>query len=376
MNIGLVRRGYSATGGAEAYLKRFAEGAAALGHECVLFTTGDWPKEEWPHRRQQIRHGESPLEFALQLVNTDPPRHCDILFSLERVLGCDCYRAGDGVHAAWLERRKRHESRLKGWWRNRNDKHHELLKLEETMFRAEAAGCVIANSRLVKEEIIASYGYPTERIHVIHNGVPPALGEEEAAVARREVRAELGLGEGDYVLLFAGSGWDRKGLRYAIDAVNEMASARPTLLVAGSGRPRSMPASTRTRYLGPVQGMERYLAAADVFVLPTLYDPFSNACLEATVAGLPVITTQANGFAEVMEVGLDGDALAEPGDTLSLVRAYERWGDPERRAGVRARLRAKADQFTMEANVRETVEVLVAAHAAKQAREPAPIVQA
>lgn len=371
MNIGLVRRGYSATGGAEAYLKRFAAGAAALGHECVLFTTGDWPKSEWPHRLHKIKHGRSPLEFALQLVNSDPPKHCDVLFSLERVLSCDCYRAGDGVHAAWLQRRKRYENPLKTWWRNRNDKHHELLKLEETMFRAEAAGSVIANSQLVKQEIIASYGYPAERIHVIHNGVPPALPEEEAAAARQEVRAELGLTEEDYVLLFAGSGWDRKGLRYAVEAVNEMASGRPTLLVAGSGRQRSMPASTRTRYLGPVKGMARYLAAADVFVLPTLYDPFSNACLEATVAGLPVITTKANGFAEVMEAGLDGDALAEPADILSLTRAYERWGDPERRAGVRARLRAKAGQFTMEGNVRKTVEVLLAQHLAKKAATPA-----
>jgi UDP-glucose:(heptosyl)LPS alpha-1,3-glucosyltransferase len=134
-----------------------------------------------------------------------------------------------------------------------------------------------------------------------------------------------------------------------------------------------MPASTHTRYLGPVQDMDRYLAAADVFVLPTLYDPFSNACLEAMVAGLPVITTQANGFAEVMEAGLDGDALADPSDILSLTRAYQRWGDPERRAGVRARLRAKADQFTMEANVRKTVEVLVAQHLAKPHAATAPI---
>lgn len=230
------------------------------------------------------------------------------------------------------------------------------------MFRAEAAGTVIANSQLVKDEIVASYGYPAERIHVIHNGVPMGMPEDEAAVARREVRAELGLGEEEYVLLFAGSGWERKGLRYAIEAVNEISSDRPTLLVAGSGKQRGMPASTRTRYLGPVQGLSRYLAAADVFVLPTLYDPFSNACLEAMVAGLPVITTQANGFAEVMEAGVDGDALADPTDTLALTRAYERWGDPERRAGVRRRLRAKADQFTMDENVRRTVEVLVGQH--------------
>ena len=47
MKIGLVRRGYSRTGGAEAYLRRFAEGAAAAGHTPVLFSE-QWPREEWP----------------------------------------------------------------------------------------------------------------------------------------------------------------------------------------------------------------------------------------------------------------------------------------------------------------------------------------
>ena len=42
-------------------------------------------------------------------------------------------------------------------------------------------------------------------------------------------------------------------------------------------------------------------AAADIFILPTLYDPFSNASLEALAAGLPVITTRGNGFSEVIE---------------------------------------------------------------------------
>lgn len=358
MKIGLVRRGYSPTGGAEAYLKRFAQAASALGHECMLFATKDWPKGEWPYTFKKIKHGRSPLEFSLELTTADPKRDCDVLFSLERVLSCDCYRAGDGVHAAWLQRRSKYESGWRTWWRNRRDKHHELLKLEETMFKGESARTVIANSRMVKDEIVKHFGYPADQIHVIYNGVPSALSLDEAAKARAEVRQELGLGEHDYVLLFAGSGWDRKGLRYAVEAVNQAAVARPTLLVAGSGKPRKMPKSQRTRYLGPVRGLGRYLAAADAFILPTLYEPFSNACLEAMAAGLPVITTEANGFAEVIERSVEGEIVAEPSDVLWLARAIEQWGAPERRAAVRDRLREKGTQFSMEKNVRETLAIL------------------
>lgn len=359
MKLGLVRRGFSGTGGAEAYLKRFADGVAAAGHECVLFTTSDWPAGEWPWEIERVRHGDSPLEFALEIVEKRPEQRCDFLFSLERVLRCDCYRAGDGVHAAWMERRAPYEARWRAWLRSRSGKHYELLRLEETMFRGEAAGGVIANSQMVKEEIIAHFGYPAERIHVVYNGVPAPLSPEESAKARAEVRAELGLGEEQFVALFAGSGWERKGLQFAVEAMNEIAGSQSAcLLVAGSGRAKRMPRSGCTRYLGPVPGLARFLAAADVFLLPTLYDPFSNACLEALAAGLPVITTKANGFAEIIQNGADGEVVAEPADVLGLARAVERWMPRDRREGARERLRGLGARFSVEENVRQTLGVI------------------
>ncbi len=301
----------------------------------------------------------------MELASMQLAGACDFVFSLERMLECDCYRAGDGVHAAWLRRRSEFEPALKTWWRNRRDKHHEILRLEETMFRGESARAVIANSRMVKEEIIEEYGYPRDRIHVVHNGVPAALSEEDSAKAREEVRKELGLDRRDYVLLFAGGGWERKGLRYAIEAVNEAAVAGPTLLVAGQGSRWRMPSSSRVCYLGPTPNLSRLLAAADVFILPSLYDPFSNACLEAMAAGLPVITTSANGFAEIIEKPAEGEAISDPRDVLALARAIEEWASPERRAEVRGHLREKGVRYSMEENLRATIEII------EQVRGPA-----
>ena len=61
--------------------------------------------------------------------------------------------------------------------------------------------------------------------------------------------------------------------------------------------------SEKMRLLGPVADMQSLFAAADMFILPTVYDPFSNACLEALSYGLPVITTLTNGFSEIVESG-------------------------------------------------------------------------
>ena len=349
MKIGLVRRGYSATGGAEAYLCRFTAAAVAAGHSCVLFAS-EWPESAWAMERVQIA-GKSPREFADALVAAKPRERCDFLYSLERVWQCDAYRAGDGVHASWLARRARFEPAWKPFFRRFSAKHRDLLEIERALFSPGGAGVVIANSEWIKREIGEHFGFPPERTHVVYNGVPAFTPPPNA-------RAELGIGADDYVLLFAGSGWERKGLRFAIDAVNAAAKSRPLLLVAGRGRPEKMPRSSRVRYLGPVSDMARVLAAADVFLLTTLYEPFSNACLEALAAGLPVLTTEHNGFAEILERGIEGEVYADPTDAALLGKGIDRWADAARRAAVRPRLLEKAARFSIEANVRSTLAIL------------------
>lgn len=354
MKLALVRRGYSPTGGAEAYLKRFARALADAGHEPVLYTSAEWPAEEWPFELHRLREGGSPLAFARELESLAPRKSCDLVFSLERLLACDCFRAGDGVHAAWLARRARYEPFWKPLFRRFQAKHREIVALERAMLRDRGARAVIVNSRLVAGEINAHYGYPSERLHLVYNGVPAPMPLEIQARLRGEVRRELGLAENAYTVLFAGSGWDRKGLADAIHAANRAAS-HPTLLVAGSGSRRRMPASERTRYLGPVPGLARILAAADAFILPTRYDPFSNACLEALAAGVPVITTNANGVAEILTPET-GSAVPDPVGIDALAQAIDLWSDPQRRDPTR--IRAHAAPFTVERNLAETLRVL------------------
>ena len=104
--------------------------------------------------------------------------------------------------------------------------------------------------------------------------------------------------------------------------------------------------------------MRALLAAADVFILPTLYDPFSNACLEALAAGLPVVTTADNGFAEILTPGADGEVVPHAADVDALAAALRAWADPTRRAAARETIRAKAARFTIEENLARTLAVL------------------
>src|ERR1700760_3056417 len=104
-----ARRGYSSSGGAETYLKRLGQGVAQQGYRTTLFTTDDWPTNDRSFG-QVVRLGaKSPLGFAHELEKLRENARDEVLISLERVCRCDIYRAGDGVHQAWLNRREKYE---------------------------------------------------------------------------------------------------------------------------------------------------------------------------------------------------------------------------------------------------------------------------
>ncbi|MBV9490277.1 MAG: glycosyltransferase family 4 protein, partial [Verrucomicrobia bacterium] len=271
MKIGLVRRGFSQTGGAEAYLKRLGHALADAGHQVTLYSTHEWPPTAWPYGRVVAVSGPTPAAFARNLEAV--PASDEVLFSLERVLHCDCYRAGDGVHARWLERRRAHEPFWRHALRFVNRKHDEIRRLEEVLFGERKARAVIANAVLVKQEIVETFNYPADRITVIHNGVPDTHFRRHPGT-RKERRSRWNISENEIAVLFVGSGWFRKGLHYAIRAMDGIKDRRVRLLVAGQGKkPWRFPASVR--FLGPVADMHSLYGAADQFVLPTIYDPFS-----------------------------------------------------------------------------------------------------
>jgi UDP-glucose:(heptosyl)LPS alpha-1,3-glucosyltransferase len=364
LRIVFIRRGYSPTGGAEAYLKRLARGVVEAGHDVQLIATNDWPEGEWPFGSVTYLRSKSPVEFASELEQIRAQFRSDLLFSLERVWSCDVYRAGDGVHRAWLERRRKFELPLKRFVRSLNSKHQDLLRLEQSLFRDGNTQRVIAGSQMVKHEIVDLYGYPADKIDVVRNGVPLEKFRFDPEF-REKAREELKLRPDQTALLFAGSGWERKGLLFAIQAAALCKDPKMRLLVAGRGN-ATLYRRRRVRFwreepvqfLGEVANVPRVYAAADIFILPTIYDPFSNACLEALACGLPVITTGSNGFSEIIESGVHGSIVDHAGDLLGLRDAIRLWSDPSRRAVARSANTQLAAQFDSSQNTNETLAIL------------------
>jgi len=363
LSIALVRRGYSRSGGAENYLKRLAQGIVDLGHEAQLVATDDWLTNEWSFGSITRVKASSALGFADELEKLEI--RCDVLMSLERIWRCDVYRAGDGVHQAWLNRRRKFEIPLQRFVRGLNRKYRDILELEESLFAKGGAGRVIANSEMVKSEIVDLYHYPSDKIDIVRNGVPLEQFRFDPAV-REKSRNDLKLKPDEIALLFAGSGWERKGLRFAIEAMELCRDRKVRLLVAGRGndrdyKPRRFFTEEPVRFVGELANLRPIYAAADIFILPSIYDPFSNACLEALASGLPVITTHDNGFSEIIENGVHGSVVDLPNNVSALRDAIQFWSFESRRAAARSTTAERASQFDISKNVEQTLAILLRA---------------
>jgi UDP-glucose:(heptosyl)LPS alpha-1,3-glucosyltransferase len=370
MKIALVRYRYSSHGGAERYLDTLATGLQAAGAQIRLLSSswegGDTPNIPW--ERISVPRRPAPLRIYLfaRAVQSWARTHPDwLLFSLERIPGAEVYRAGDGCHAEWLLRKR---VLLPFSWGidSLRPLNRAYLHLERSMFRSKALRAVIANSERGKEEIIRHFGISGDRISVVYNGLDlsrfPMERKEEA---RGRFRNRFGIGDDETAFLFVGSGFARKGVGALVRAARRLAEKeRPfRVILAGKGNPGPYlrvagTARGNLLFCGPVKSVEDYFLGADVFVFPTVYDPFSNACLEAMAAGLPVITSRGNGASEFLRDGHSGFVLEDPMDDALLsermeflfdVKVQERMGGEARRASEKA---------TLERNVGETLAVL------------------
>jgi len=352
MKLALIRRRFSATGGAELYAQRLLAGLVQGGHEVHLMA------EQWDQPPPGVRlhllpvsGGRSvrPIRFA-QATAAELARHrFDCVLSLERTIGQDVYRAGDGVHGKWLERRRQFTS----WWRRPlvglGAFHRNMLWLERQTLDPNNTRRVIVNSEMVRHEIAAVFGFPQDRLHLVRNGIDV---ERFRQGQRIPVRARYGLREDQCLMLFAGSGWERKGLKYLLAAAARLPSDLVKLLVVGKDPPpRRQPGNII--FAGAADRIEDAYAAADLFTFLPIYEPCANVCLEALAAGLPVITSRYNGASELIQESENGSVIENPADTGAIIAAVRFWMAQRPRRPVPV----KAD-LTLERNVAETVAVL------------------
>ena len=327
----------------------------------------DEPAGPVAHRRvPSLEWGEllSLLSFTVNAARHLRRGAYDLIQSHAKLLWQDVYRAGDGCHREWLRVRATCQATPRRQRRGLSGVDRALLFLERTLLTRRRYRLIVAISARVRADLIRHYAVPPEHIRVIYNGVDtqrfhPAARQERADAARRRLEVPAGA----LLALFMGTGFERKGLVHLLRALPD-AGEQMWLVVAGRDAEadsyralaRSLGIAERVRFLGPVPQPDLLYAAADVLVLPTLYEPFSNACLEAMACGLPVVTTRAAGVSELLPDRLDSLTLPAASDHATLTATLRRLLDPDERRALGADARAVAERRSLEIMTEEFLE--------------------
>jgi UDP-glucose:(heptosyl)LPS alpha-1,3-glucosyltransferase len=368
LRLAVVRQRYNPYGGAERFVSRALPALERAGADVTLVSRSG---EGWGARRLlkvdpfHLGNLWRDWSFARAARTAWQREGFDLVQSHERIPGCDVYRAGDGVHARWLEIRKKSSTLVEKAAIASNPYHRYVCAAEKRMFEHARLRAVICNSRMVRDEIRQSFRIAPEKLHVIYNGIDlehfhPRLRES----LRGAARAEIGCSPRDTLFLFVGSGFSRKGLDAAIQALAKAGNPSFWLLVVGRDRAearyralaRKAGVGQRVRFLGGRADVRPFYAAADCFILPSRYDPFPNTGLEALAMGLPAIVSSRCGAAEVVEHGVTGWVVA-PDDVPALARLMQE-ADTAVRAGRGGQAaRATAERFGIDAMAAKLVEL-------------------
>ncbi len=282
----------------------------------------------------------------------------DIVHSMERTFFQDIFRVSDGISPVQMQQRYPD-------WRIRflkglGPRRQVLSGLEKRIFSGKGCRAVMTNSELVRRQIIGHYTIVPDKIAVIYNGVDTSrFNPDVRTLSGRSVRKAFGFNTEDIVLLFAANDFKLKRLSLILEAMADVNDPSFKLIAVGSGNPKPYQGWARKNGLaaqvffpGVQKKIEKFYAASDIFVLPTLYDAFANVCLEAMACGLPVVTTDTNGAAELVSDGISGYVMKNP-DVRQLADRLVRLKSAPERNRMGRQAAGTASAFTWDRHLQE-----------------------
>jgi UDP-glucose:(heptosyl)LPS alpha-1,3-glucosyltransferase len=257
----------------------------------------------------------------------------DIIFGLDRNSFQTHLRAGNGVHRASLEIRKRHEGFIKRNTFALNPLHQLILGIEKKAFENPALQKVFTNSAMVKNQILEHYHIEEKKILVVHNGVEWNEKQkpfENWKKGRQELIEKWDLPKDVFHFLFVGHDFKRKGLKDLLYALSCVKNPDFFLSIIGNDKhekfykilARRLGLSDKVRFFGKQHDVTGFYQLADSLVIPSHYDPFANVTIEALASGVFVITSRYNGAHEILQ-DLTGKVLADTANKESFAAVLD-----------------------------------------------------
>ncbi len=270
-------------------------------------------------------------------------------FSLERITCADIYRAGDGVHKEFLKKKKRKFNPL----------NIVYLYLEKKCFQNSKK--IIANSNMIKNQIIETYNIEPSKIAVVYNGVNIKKSNYEKSFTK--LSSEFRIKKEKKIILFVGSGFERKGVKEFLEILSKLKSRNYHALIIGKEKKlnyykqlsNSLHLHDIVSFTGARSDVNDFYTISDVFLFPTGYEPFSNVVLEAMSFHNAIFTTKQNGAHEILE---DEYILQTPQDYSIVDKIDALLENPKKLEAIKEENFQIVQNFTIEKNAKETMDII------------------
>jgi UDP-glucose:(heptosyl)LPS alpha-1,3-glucosyltransferase len=321
MKLALLLFQYFPFGGLQRDCLKVAQRCAARGHDVTIFTRawqGDHPRGlrvELLESRQWSNTARDRA-FARNVSHVLAAGSFDGVIGFNKLPGLDVYYGADPCYVAKV-------GRLKPAWHRWTPRYRHFAAMEKAVF---ARGRRTHALLLTGEEISRyeeAYGTERERFHVLPPGIERrTFTSEQKSETRARLRREHGWGAEEKLLLLVGSGFRVKGLDRAIQSLAALPAevrAQTQLVVIGQSHPaefaalaRRLDVEDRVHFLGGRNDVFDWMLAADLLVHPARSESAGMILLEALTAGLPVLATDACGYAFHIQRADAGRVLASP----------------------------------------------------------------
>jgi len=346
----IIERTDITLGGAERSVAELSEALARKGLDVnVLAAKGD---PDGPNT--QILCPDSGgkratfAEFETMLKGHLAQHDYDIVHSVLPFSFADVYQPRGGTYRETVLRSAlSYENRSIAWLKRlgafANHRRQQFMMAERSLSKNPQGPKIVAISQYVVDQFRTHYDTDPARIVLIANGVKPGepVDSRQGQQTRRDMLAQFRCRPPDTVLLllFAAHNFRLKGLGPLLHALALIKQTQPCCLsIVGKSHSAETYEETAQRlhisdhvhFMGSVDRLQGLLAAADVAVLPTFYDPASRFVLEALSLAKPVITTRYNGATDLFTHERHGFVLDDPKDVRTLVHALRFMADPER----------------------------------------------
>jgi UDP-glucose:(heptosyl)LPS alpha-1,3-glucosyltransferase len=259
---------------------------------------------------------------------------------------------------AWYAALKRMQGQLT--WRQRMNQ-WILAPLERWALCQSRTRRVIAISDRVRADVATYFGR-TEGVRRVYHGVDlETFHPRNRDRYQAEIRASLNIAPSTCLALFVG--YLPKGAAVAIKAAARVPGVHLVLVSGSDARADQAVAEAegvadRVTFVPFTRSIERFFAAADVLVFPTIWDAYGMVISEAMASGLPIITSKSAGAAELITHGQDGWLTDDPWDVAAVTAGLQELAaDGVRRQAIGAAARKTIEAYSWDVAAQRTMDV-------------------